>query len=100
KIFAPQFRARRRPREKTRWLLENSALSPAQKLVAISDQIPRNRRNWNAPRQFLKDATRNALDPGAPRRFACAGDVEVNHAQREVKIFQFALKNAMVSLLL
>src|SRR5205823_2206448 len=97
KIFAPQFRARRRPGEKTRWLLENSALSPAQKLVAISDQIPRNRSNWNPPRQFLKDAAGNPLDPGAPRRFARAGDVDVNHAQRDRKTFQFPLKNAIVS---
>src|SRR2546430_14626129 len=96
---APASGGSRRPREKTRWLLENSVLSPAQKLVAISDQIPRNRSNWNAPRQFLKDAARNALDPGAPWRFACAGDVDINHAQREVKTFQFALKNAIVSLL-
>jgi hypothetical protein len=42
----------------------------------------------------------DALDAGILWRFTGAGNVDKNHAQREVKIFQFALKNAMVSLLL
>src|SRR5689334_17774449 len=97
KVFTASLRSRSRSDEKLRWVFEDVPLAPAKKLIAIPDRVPGNRRNRNSPAQFPKYPASNPLHAGTSGRFARAGNVQENH--HDVKSFQLARKNAIVSLL-
>lgn len=95
-MLAPNFWPCARPTQYLERALEHIAFALAQILIAVSHEIPADSRRRDTCRQTPENMAGAALHAGIFWGLASTGNVNKNHAQSEVKTFQFASKNAMV----